>query len=47
MKIEGETEVERQKSLLTKYAAPAFKDWNMWVEEALDGHIDPTFIMCI
>ena len=46
-KIEGDTEVERQKSLLTKYAAPAFKDWNIWVEESLDGNIDPTFVMCI
>lgn len=46
-RIEGNTEVERQKSLLSKYAAPAFQDWAMWVEESIDGKVDPTFVMCI
>ncbi len=46
-KLEWETEVERQKYLLEKYAVPAFRDWNMWVEEALDWNIDPSFIMCV
>nr|MDD3720308.1 peptidoglycan DD-metalloendopeptidase family protein [Candidatus Gracilibacteria bacterium] len=47
LKLDGLTEVERQKSLLDQYAVGGFKDWNMWVEESLDGNIDPTFIMCI
>lgn len=46
-KLEGSTEVERQKSLLNTYAIPAFRDWNVWVEEAIDGGIDPTFLMCV
>jgi murein DD-endopeptidase MepM/ murein hydrolase activator NlpD len=46
-RIEGETEVERQQYLLNTYAVPAFRDWNMWVEEALDANIDPTFMMCV
>lgn len=41
------TEVERQKSLLNKYAVGWFRDWNLWVEESLDWNIDPTFVMCI
>jgi len=45
--VEGDTEVERQKNLLATYAAPAFKDWDMWVEEAVDGGIDPSFLMCV
>ncbi len=47
LKIDWLTEVERQKSLLSRYAKWWFSDWNMWVEEALDGNIDPTFVMCI
>lgn len=46
-RLEGDTEIERQKYLIETYAAPAFKDWNMWVEESLDGNIDPSFTMCI
>ena len=45
--LEWSTEIERQKSLLRKYARSDFADWNMWVEEALRWHIDPTFMMCI
>lgn len=45
--VEGETEIERQRSFLSKYAHPSFSDWNMWVEEAIDWSIDPTFLMCI
>jgi hypothetical protein len=33
--------------MLSKYWAKWFKDWNVWVEEAVDGNIDPTFMMCI
>jgi murein DD-endopeptidase MepM/ murein hydrolase activator NlpD len=46
-KIEGENEVERQKYLLNTYAVPAFRSWDVWVEEALDWNIDPTFMMCV
>jgi murein DD-endopeptidase MepM/ murein hydrolase activator NlpD len=46
-KLEGSTEVERQKSLLNTYATKAFNDWNIWVEEAIDAGIDPTFLMCV
>ncbi|MDD3301988.1 MAG: M23 family metallopeptidase [Candidatus Gracilibacteria bacterium] len=47
LNIKGDTEVERQKDLLNKYAIGGFRDWNLWVEESLDGNIDPTFVMCI
>lgn len=47
LKLDWLTEVERQKSLLEQYAVWWFRDWNMWVEEALDWSIDPTFVMCI
>ena len=46
-KIEWNTEVERQKNFLETYAAPEFKSWDLWVEEAIDGQIDPTFLMCL
>lgn len=47
LKVDWLTEVERQKSLIGKYAKWWFSDWNMWVEESLAGNIDPTFVMCI
>ena len=46
-KIEWSSEVERQKNFLEAYAAPEFKDWDLWVEEWVDGNIDPTFLMCL
>ena len=46
-KIEWNTEIQRQKYLLYRYATPSFNDWNMWIEEALNWNIDPTFMMCI
>ncbi len=46
-KLEGENEIERQKDLLAKYATSEFNNWDMWVEEAVDGNIDPSFLMCI
>jgi len=46
-KLEGENEIERQKDLLSKYATSEFNNWDMWVEEAVDGNIDPSFLMCI
>jgi hypothetical protein len=41
------TEIERQKSLLKKYARSDFNNWNMRVEESLRWNVDPTFMMCI
>ncbi|MCH2188961.1 peptidoglycan DD-metalloendopeptidase family protein [Candidatus Gracilibacteria bacterium] len=46
-RIEGETETERQQNFIQTYAAPAFRNWDMWVEESLDGNVDPTFVMCL
>ena len=46
-RIEWQNEIERQKFLLNTYAAPAFRDWNMWVETSLAWGVDPTFLMCI
>lgn len=45
--IRGETEIERQKYLLEHYAAPSFRDWNTWTEEAVGAKLDPSFLMCI
>jgi hypothetical protein len=45
--IEWENEIERQKFLLNKYASKEFNDWEMWVEEAEEAHVDSSFIMCI
>ena len=46
-RIEGKNEIERQKYLIDNYAAPAFRNWDMWAETSLAWGIDPTFIMCI
>lgn len=46
-KLEWETEIDRQKDLLSKYATSDFNNWDMWVEEAFDWNIDPSFLMCI
>lgn len=45
--LDWKTEIERQKSLLSKYARSDFNDWNLWVSEAIDAKIDPTFMMCV
>jgi murein DD-endopeptidase MepM/ murein hydrolase activator NlpD len=45
--LDWSSEVERQKSLISKYANKNFSDWNMWVEEAIDWNIDPSFLMCL
>ena len=45
--LDWNSEIERQRSLLKKYARSDFSDWNMWVEESLRWNIDPTFMMCI
>jgi len=46
-KLQWETEIDRQKDLLSKYAAPDFNNWWVWVEEAVNGNIDPSFLICI
>jgi hypothetical protein len=46
-RLDGFTEIERQKSLIAKYTAPSFRNWEMWVDESLNGNIDPTFTMCV
>jgi murein DD-endopeptidase MepM/ murein hydrolase activator NlpD len=46
-RLDGFTEIERQKSLIAKYTAPSFRNWEMWVDESLNGSIDPTFTMCV
>ena len=46
-KLNWTTEIERQKSLLDEYARSDFANWDMWIEEALDWNVDPTFLMCI
>lgn len=46
-KIRGETEDARQANLLTSYAAPAFRNRDIWITASLDAHIDPSFLMCV
>lgn len=45
--LKGDTEEERQKYMLKTYATPAFQDWEMWTDTALEANIDPSFLMCI
>jgi murein DD-endopeptidase MepM/ murein hydrolase activator NlpD len=45
--ISGETEIDRQKYLLSQYAVGAFNDWGVWTEESVSGKIDPSFLMCV
>ena len=46
-KLEWDTEIERQQYLIKTYAVWSFNNWEMWVDEALDANIDPSFLMCI
>ncbi len=46
-KLEWETEIDRQKTLLNNFAVWWFNNWDMWVEEAVTAKIDPSFLMCI
>ncbi len=46
-KVHGDTEIDRQKDLLDKYATSDFNNWKMWTEEAVEAKIDPSFMMCI
>lgn len=45
--IRGESEEARQKYLLRTYATPDFQNQALWVDIALDGRIDPSFLMCV
>ena len=45
--LKWDNEIERQQNLINKYATETFSDWEIWIEESLDGNIDPTFVMCI
>lgn len=45
--LRGDTEEERQRFLLKTYATPDFQSWDMWVDTALEGGVDPSFMMCI
>lgn len=45
--LDWNSEIERQKSLINKYAVWDFRNWQMWVDESLDWNIDPSFVMCI
>ncbi|MDD2907570.1 MAG: peptidoglycan DD-metalloendopeptidase family protein [Candidatus Gracilibacteria bacterium] len=46
-KLEGDNEVERQQYLISHYAVGTFNNWQMWIDEALDGNVDPSLVMCI
>ena len=46
-KLNWNTEIERQKDLIDKYAVWDFRNWQIWVDESLIWNIDPTFVMCI
>ncbi len=46
-RLEWKTEIERQKFLLSKYANPAFSNWQTWLDESLIWNIDPSLTMCI
>ncbi len=45
--IKGADETSRQKYLLNQYATSDFRNWDMWVDTALDERIDPSFLMCV
>lgn len=45
--IEWDSEPERQKNFLEKYASVDFRSRDMWIEESISESIDPTFTMCI
>lgn len=45
--IPGETELERQKNMLEKYAGTAFRDQKMWIEESISESVDPSFVLCV
>ena len=46
-KLEWNSEIERQKNLINKYAVWNFSNWQLWIDESLVWNIDPTFVMCV
>lgn len=45
--LQWDDEIARQKYLISTYAAPDFRNWSIWVEEATEWKIDPSFLMCV
>lgn len=45
--LKWKDEIERQKYLLNTYAVWWFRNWQLWVDEALAWKIDPSLPMCI
>lgn len=45
--IAWESEIDRQKYLLSKYASADFNNWDMWIEESVNAKIDPSFLICV
>lgn len=45
--IRGETEIDRQKYLLSTYATPDFQNYDLWIDTAVDARIDPSFLLCV
>ncbi len=45
--LKGKTEESRQHYLLDTYATPDFRDWDTWIDIALENHIDPSFLLCV
>ena len=46
-KLVWDTEIERQKYLISKYAAWSFNNRQLWVDQSLLWNIDPSVTMCI
>lgn len=45
--LKWNTELERQKYLINKYASSSFKDYQLWIDQSLIWNIDPSVTMCI
>ncbi len=45
--LEGDTEAERQQTLLDTFASEDFRNREIWVEESIAESIDPTFVLCV
>lgn len=46
-KLDGDTEIERQKNAVWKYWVNGFWNWNLWIEEGYEAKIDPSFMICV
>lgn len=45
--LKWNTEIERQKYLISTYASWSFNNWQLWVDKSLAWNIDPSVVMCI